>query len=116
MDRRVGRVLRRCLLKWAAQGVTDYVPRSFPEQLGPFGFLPTSLTHRISLNLQPGSSLFTYQVPLDEKGGPLSELVRRFGDLVMDVGQLSPPHEITLSAQSRRFAGIPPEATSVIWA
>ena len=44
------------------------------------------------------------------------ELVRRFGDLVMDVGQLSPPHEITLSAQSRRFAGIPPEATSVIWA
>ena len=114
-DRHGGRMLRKYLLKWAENNISGFIPKTFPEQLGPFGFEQTSLTDKIVLYLQPENNVFTYQIPLHQEG-PLSEIARRFGDKIMDVGQLSPPHSITLSTQSRRFAGIPLEAANVIWA
>jgi hypothetical protein len=101
------------LHKWAECQISDYRPKMFPEQLGPFGMKPTVLTDHLKLNIQPDIGVYMYSVPLI---GPLSDIARRFGDLVMDIGQASPPHTITLSAQGRRFAGIPPTAVNVIWA
>jgi hypothetical protein len=104
------------LVWWASSKVANYSPKTFPQQLGPFGLQPTSLDpSSLTLNLQPEVGVFTYQAPLTGDGhSSLAELGRRFGDLVMDIGQLSPPHAIThLSSQARRFANIPPEATTV---
>ena len=113
LDRRDGIRLRKALKHWASSKIAGYAPKAFPEQLGPFGLMATSLTKNMQLNLQPAVGIYTYQVPMV---GPLADISKRFGDSVMDIGQLSPPHALTLSHQARRFAGIPDTATTVMWA
>lgn len=111
-DHRAGKILRKALHKWAECQISDYHSKNFPEQLGPFGMKHTTLTTTIKLNIQPEIGVYMYSVPLI---GPLADIARRFGDMVMDIGQTSPPFAITLTPQGRRFAGIPPEAVNVLW-
>ena len=55
-DRHGGRMLRKYLLKWAESNISGFVPKTFPEQLGPFGFEQTSLTDKVVLYLHFSSN------------------------------------------------------------
>jgi hypothetical protein len=109
LNRLVGRILRKALHKWAA--LADYIPKIFPEQFGPFEMKP-AIVEGLSLTINTGTCM--YEVSFDS--APLADIPVRYGECVLNVGQLSPPHPITLSPQRRSYARIPPAATHMIWA
>lgn len=78
---------------------------AFPEALGPFAVLPTTL--RLTIQSLDSSM---YEAALTGELAPLAH------QGLWNVGSFSPPHPITLSPADRTLARIPQEAASFVWA